>query len=273
MAGRKNGSLKGKIAPAVLLSTAAVLVLCSPGCGKRARESLVLAATRDLEGSGVLQAWVDGYRRRHGREVELVVAPDDDLLDMARHGECDLLVLHSPEDEQTLESEGYVEGRQEVMRDRFILVGPSGDPAKVREAEGLVEAFKRIAESKSAFIMRTDGSGTASQAEKIWGMAGVRDFGSWFRVMDRDMEAVLQEASLRGAYTLCDSSTYRRLSAELALEELLSGGDAFVDPYHVMTVSGLVFPDTDGAGAAEFVEYLLSEEGRRELGRGEWSVP
>lgn len=270
---RKRNLNKAAAGLAAFLCAASALAFSCAGCGGKAKAPLVMAATRDLEGCGILQAWAEGFRRSRGREVELVAVPDADALQMARHGECDLLLLHCPQEEMALESEGYVEGRREVMRDEYLLVGPPEDPAGVREAVGMVEAFKRIADSRCTFIMRTDGSGTAMRAESVWQTAGVRDFGGWFQVMDRDMMTVLQQASLKGAYTLCDASTFRGMSGELNLEELLGGGEEFANPYHVMVVSGTVFPDTDAAGAGEFVDYILSEEGRRELGRGEWSAP
>ena len=262
---------------AVSLAATGALLLASLlvpwGCGGGGEATLVFAATRDLEGSGILQAWVDDLRSRSGREIELVTATDLEVLAMARHGECDLLIAHLPVEEERLQTSNHVEGRQEVMRDDFVLVGPPDDPAGAREAENVVAAFRKIAEAKRPFVGRVDGSGTSYAQDTVWGMSGVSDFGDWFRESGEGMEEVLRQASREGAYTLCDRSTFQRLAGELELEILRQGEEVLADPYHAMMVSGLTYPDTDLEGARKCLDYLLSEDARKHFDLGAWEPP
>jgi len=46
------------------------------------------------------------------------------------------------------------------MHNQFILVGPAGDPAKVKRAATAAAAFKRIAAVGATFVSRGDDSGT-----------------------------------------------------------------------------------------------------------------
>lgn len=256
----------------VLLLAFIVLPALLSGCGGGDRP-LVLAAANDLEGSGILQAWVKDFQARSGRRVELVVVPDEEAFAMARHGECDLILTHTSDLKEDLERSGYIEGSQEVMRGDYVVLGPPGDPAGIRGMEGAAEAFGTIAETMQAFILRFDGSGTAIRQNLIWGLSGAGTTGEWLLPAEGDAEEALRETSREAAYTLADRSSYERLAGELELEILLQGGEALVDIYHAAAVSVLTYPDSDLAGALEFIEYLLSDDARSFLSLGTWVPP
>lgn len=269
----REGEAKGKplVWIAGLLVPCLILACFPAGCGRKG--TLVFAATRDLEGFGVLKAWVEEFERRSGYEVELVMAMDREVLEMAKHGDCDLLLAHLSEETENLEKYGYVEERQEVMRDAYILVGPAEDPARASEAASFPEALTRIAEKKHPFIARVDGSGVASRADSLWKAAKVEDFEGWMRREEGDMRETLRRASREGAYTLCDRSTYENMQEELMLEVIYEGSEPLVNSYHVMMVSTLPYPDTNAAGSREFMSYLLSEKARKYLAQGSWVAP
>jgi tungstate transport system substrate-binding protein len=242
------------------------------GCGGSG-EPLVVAVTFDLEGSGLPEAWADDFQSRTGREVELVYYSDLGILEMAQHGECDVLITHIPSEEEGLVRSGYAESRQEVMRDDFILVGPPGDPAGVRGEEKMADAFRKIGEAQAPFIFREDGSGTAEAHSYLGGASGLSEVGNWFVKTREGMEQALRLASQEGAYTMTDRSTYERLAGELDLEILVEGDEDWPNPYSAMWVSALVYPDTDVEGAQKFIEYLLSSSSQRFLSLGAWVPP
>ncbi len=260
----------------VLLAAMAALLLAmvlTTGCEGTERPPLVLAATRDLEGFGILEAWTGEFAKRSGRRVELVTASDLEVLDMGRHGECDLLITHLDWEEERLERNGFVDMRTEVMRDDFLLVGPPGDPAGAGQAGDVYEALKRIAAGGHVLVARSDGSGVAAALDIMRRRASLSDFPGWKTSAKGGMEGALRQASQEGGYTLCDGSTYRRLAGEVRLEVLLQGGENLVNSYRVMVVTTLAYPDTDREGAEEFVRYLLSGEARRHFGLGDWRPP
>jgi tungstate transport system substrate-binding protein len=242
------------------------------GCGGD-DTPLVFAAANDLEGSGVLQAWTEDFQSRTGRRVELVIVPDEQALDMARHGECDLMLTHVPDEEEELERPGYLEGSQEVMRGDFVILGPPADPAGIRGMESAVDAFEKIAETMQTFILRFDGSGTAIRQSLLWAVSDAGATGEWLLPTEGDAEEAIRETSREGAYTLADRSSYERLAGELDLEILLEGDEALEDIYSAAAVSTLTYPDTDLDGALEFIDYLLSEDARRFFNLGAWGPP
>jgi tungstate transport system substrate-binding protein len=230
---------------------------------------LILAAASDIAETGIVQAWVDDY----GREVEIAVAQDAEVLDMARHGECDLLITHYPEEEAQLLRIGYVEDKREVMRDDYVILGPPGDPAGVREAEDPPAALKKIGDAQAPFILRVDGSGTAYKSNNLWAQSGVEATGAWLVRSEAGMEEVLRQASSEGAYTISDRSNFQRLVGELDLEILCEGGKELENPCSVMLVSQRTYPDTDMTGARKMADYLLSEDARDFFDLGAWGPP
>ncbi len=189
---------------------------------------------------------------------------------MAQHGECDLLITHVPESEEQLERYKYIEGRQEIMYDRYVIVEPPNDLAGIKGMQTPEEALRKIAEVKAPFLLRTDGSGTSLAEASLWSKSGVQDFGDWLLKSDAGMGETLRRASRQGAYTLCDISTFQNLSSELGLEILLEGGNDMNNPYNVMAVSSLAYPDTNLKDAQKFIDYLLSGNARRFLNLGAW---
>jgi tungstate transport system substrate-binding protein len=260
-----------KLAFAALLGCA--LLPASFGCGGSKGPAVVLDAGSVLEETGILQAWVDDFKSRSGWDVEVNAVPDYSALQAARYGECDVVVTHIPSDEEQLERYGYVEGRQEVMWDDFILVGPPGDPAGAGEAENAPAAFNKIAEAMQPFVFRIDGSGTSSRTQSLWLATSIEDFGDWLISTESGMKEALRLASQEGAYTLSDRSSYQQISEELDLEIVFEGGEMLENPYHVMVVSGAVYPDSNSEGARAFAEYLLSEEAAEFFNLGAWKAP
>lgn len=242
--------------PLFLAATLAAVALTS-GCGGGGdKPALILAVTSDLEGSGLVEAWARDFQERSGRLVEVVTDTDDRVCDMARHGECDLIITHVPSDEERLERAGYVTDRQEIMRDSFVLVGPPGDPAGAGGAEKIEDALKGIAEARLPFLLREDGSGAAIKARSLWSLTGIEETGDWLIESPEGAEGAIRRASMEGAYTLTGKSLYDRLAGELNLELIMEGGEALEDSYHAMVVSTLTYPDTDVAGALEFISGI-----------------
>ena len=63
-----------------------------------------------------------------------IVAGSGQVIELARRGEFDVTITHSPDDEQTLLDDGVALERLPVMQNYFVVAGPPGDPAGVKEA-------------------------------------------------------------------------------------------------------------------------------------------
>jgi|FLYL01.1.fsa_nt_gi tungstate transport system substrate-binding protein len=262
-----------RLLPLILVWWAA-LPLFTAACGDGERQ-LVLGAASSLNDSRLLDELAAGFERESGYEVKPVAGGSGQLLEMARRGELDAAITHSPADEEKLVAEGVVLRRTPVFQNFFVLAGPREDPAGVRGAGSVAEAFRRIAAGGYAFISRGDGSGTHKRELEIWAEAGIDPAGeSWYRESATGQGQNLLIADEAGAYTLTDSSTLRVMQGRLRIEKLLVDRGR-PNVYSVLVLNGQRFGRVNQGAAEEFLAYLTGP-GREivaEYGRAEYGAP
>ena len=230
--------------------TAALLValvgLTAAACGdddQQAAESppdrgtMILATTTSTQDSGLLDELLPRFENVSGCSVKTVAVGSGEALQLGARGDADVLLVHSPADEEQFMADGHGSSRKAVMHNDFVLVGPAADPAKIRQAANASEALSDIAGAEAPFASRGDDSGTHSKELSLWEGAGVPSDGSWYFETGQGMGETLTIAAQREAYTLSDRGTF--LAAEsLDAELLVEGGKELLNPYHVMVVRG-----------------------------------
>ena len=163
------------------------------------------------------------------------------------------------------------------MYNTYLLVGPSNDPAKIRGLRSAVEAFKKIASSKSLFLSRGDRSGTHVKEEGIWKLARVHPEGKrWYQQTGLGMGQTLAVASEKQGYTLADRGTYLALKKKIGLDLLAEGDPILLNPYHVIEVNSEKWPKVNGFGARAFADFMVSQEVQqmiRTFGMDQFSSP
>jgi tungstate transport system substrate-binding protein len=153
------------------------------------------------------------------------------------------------------------------MHNDFIIVGPDGDPAAVRDEERANDAFLAIYNAAAPFISRGDDSGTNALELKVWEAAGVDPVGqSWYEESGQGMGATLQIANQRQAYTLSDRGTYLSQGEALDLEVLLEGDPALLNVYHVIVVNPDVHGDVNATGARAFAAFITRPDVQQIIG-------
>ena len=63
---------------------------------------------------------------------------------------------------------GFESERLTFMYNYFVLCGPSADPAGVKDAATVKDAFAAIADGKYPFVSRGDQSGTHTKEISLW---------------------------------------------------------------------------------------------------------
>jgi tungstate transport system substrate-binding protein len=231
-----------------------------PGCGKEAeRRELILATTTSVQDTGLLDEWIPMFESEYPYSVKVIAVGSGQAIEMARKGECDVLLAHSPSDEERLVSDGFGINRKLVMHNDFVIVGPPDDPAKIRGIAEAPDAFKKIAESGSTFISRGDQSGTHKKEQGIWIAAGINPSGSWYIQSGKGMGDTLLMAREKRAYTLTDRATYLFLKDSLDLQILSEGHELYLNRYSVIEVNPAVYPDVNAEGARAFSEFVTGE--------------
>src|SRR5262245_8173568 len=130
----------------------AAAALWAAGCSARQPETITLATTTSTRDTGLLKALLPLFRERTGIEVKPVAVGTGQALEMARRGDADVLLVHDPAGEEKFMAEGHGALRRVVMRNDFVLVGPNDDPAGVKGAGSIREAFARLARRQTDFV-------------------------------------------------------------------------------------------------------------------------
>jgi tungstate transport system substrate-binding protein len=240
----------------------AVSLLATAGCGSDEPEAsagpsgdMILATTTSTQDSGLLDEILPLFDRSSDCVVKTVAVGSGQALEMGEKGDADVLLVHSPEDEEQFMADGHGSSREAVMHNDFVVVGPPDDPAGVADAGDAAEALNRIAEEEASFASRGDDSGTHAKELSIWEDAGIEPKGSWYLETGQGMGDTLTIADQKQAYTLSDRSTFlatKSLESDIAFE----GSDDLRNSYHVMVVD---HEGTNTGCAEEFSSWMLDK--------------
>jgi tungstate transport system substrate-binding protein len=253
----------------------AALAFVAGGCGSG--NELVIGVASSVQDAGLMDVLVDEFKQQYPGIgiVKAVPGGSGQLLEMARRGEFDVIITHSPAAEQEFVAGGDGVDRRPFMHNFFLLVGPKDDPAGVAGATTPAAAFKAIAAARSRFVSRGDDSGTNVRELAIWAEAGVDPAGeSWYQESGVGQGPNLQVASDKGAYTLVDSATWTALEDDVEL--VLYAID--VEAPNVYSVTR-INPQEHGvneAAARAFADFLTSAAGQAVIegfGREQYGEP
>lgn len=254
------------------LAALAALLAARPAAAapEASSKALILATTTSTQDSGLLDVLVPLFEKESGCFVKTISVGSGQAMAMGRRGEADVLLVHSPADEQQLMADGYGVDRKLVMHNDFVVVGPPGDPAHLRGASSTAEAFKKLAAAGALFLSRGDGSGTHSKEKGLWKAAGLSPEGQrWYQQTGLGMGDTLNVAAEKGGYSLTDRATYLvlRKARAMALEILVEREPMLLNVYHVILVSPARFPKVNAAGAKAFSDFVVSPRAQEVVGR------
>ena len=104
--------------------------------------------------------------------IEDVVVGTGGSIEMGKRGDADVVFVHAKEQELKAVEEGFFVNRHDVMYNDFVIIGPPGDPARVKGMKSAADALKAIAASGASFVSRGDRSGTHTKELSLWKKAG-----------------------------------------------------------------------------------------------------
>ncbi len=234
---------------------------------------MILGATTSVQDSGLLDRIVQGFQDSTGYRLKPVVGGSGQTLETARRGEFDVILTHSPMEEQQFVADGEGLDPREVMRDYFLIAGPDSNPAEVKGLASLGEAFRRIATSSAGFISRGDNSGTNQRELSIWQKLKIDPKGQpWYQESAVGQGQNLLVANDKAAYTLVDSATFIAFRRRTSLSELAAD---HLDPnvYRVIRINPSKHGNLNADGAKAFVDYITGSKGQAliaDFGRQEY---
>ena len=88
--------------------------------------------------------------------VQLITTGQKDTISaIFRHGGIDLITMHASDAIINLVADGYARDPQPWARNDMIIVGPPADPAGIKGTSDAAEALKKIALTKSKFVVHS----------------------------------------------------------------------------------------------------------------------
>lgn len=227
---------------------------------------LRLATTTSTENSGLLAELIPPFEDRTGLKVDVIAVGTGQALKLGETGDVDLVLVHARASEDAFVAAGHGVDRRDVMHNDFIILGPSRDPAGVRDMGNAAEALKAIANRRESFISRGDDSGTHKKEKDLWKQAGLSPKGRWYRDVGQGMGAVITMSDDMQAYTLADRGTYLSMKSKITLEVLVESDPKLFNPYGIIAVNPAKHPHVNYNGAMRFIAWITSPEGQNIIG-------
>ena len=187
-----------------------------------------MSTTTSVNDSGLLGNLLPVFEEKYGYTVEGHSAGTGKAIAAARYGNADLILVHARSQEEVFVEAGFSYVLPGFQRERlsflynyFVLCGPAGDPAGVRDCASVPEAFAAIADGEYPFLSRGDLSGTHTMELSLWpeelGITAQAEsfaqYTSWYTSANAGMGACLVMAEELGGYILTDKATFLTFQA------------------------------------------------------------
>lgn len=234
------------------------LLLIPLGCGEK--RTMVLYTTTSVRDTGLLDELLPIFKSEKGIEVKAIAVGSGEAFSNGKKGSADALLIHDKKGEKDFMDGGYGSASKDIMYNYYVIIGPKGDPAGIKNSSQSSEAFKKIVETKSTFVSRGDDSGTNRKEKAIWEKAGITPSGDWYVDAGQSMAGTIRITNEKNGYTLSDKATYLSLKKSISLVILYEGGADLKNIYSVIVVNPAKFPKVKSDEATEFMNWMVSPE-------------
>jgi tungstate transport system substrate-binding protein len=246
---------------------ALLLFITGPRVSVRAEDHpfITVASTTEPGQSGLFSYLLPLFTRKTGVDLYVVYVGTGQALKIGQRGECDVVFVHDKMRELQFLKKGFASVRRDVMYDRFVLVGPEDDPAKIDGTHDVLVALRKIAEAHAPFVSRGDDSGTDAAEKRLWDDAGGRphpESDLWYSETGSGMAQTLAVAASRNGYTLADSATWANFDDRRHLKVDVDGDPRLEDQYAVMLVNPEKHAQVKAVLGMAFIHWLTSQEGQ-----------
>lgn len=233
-------------------------------------QTIVVASTTSTQDSGLFDYLLPIVKTKTGITVRVIAQGTGQALDTGRRGDADVVFVHAKAAELKFLAEGESLKRYPVMYNDFVLIGPTEDPAGVSGTMDIGKALQKIKERQVSFVSRGDRSGTHLAELDLWKSAGIaidQEKGAWYKSIGQGMGAALNFAAASGAYVLSDRATWIHFGNKGGLRIVVEGDKRLFNQYGVMLVNPAKHPNVKSVLGQRFIDYLVSPEGQRDIGR------
>ncbi len=233
----------------------------------KAENSIILQSTTSLKNSGFYDYILPLIYKDLGIKVNVVAVGTGAAIRNSMNCDGDLLIVHSPQQEQIFMDNGFSKKKYYIMHNYYILIGPKNDPAKIGNLN-VKSAFKRLFETKSFFISRGDNSGTHYKEKMIWKSLNLNtsEFSvNWYLETGTGMGATINTAVGLNAYTFTDKATWLSFKNKLDFIIYSDEEDNLINMYNAHIVDKNKCPHSKYELANKVLSWLLSENSKKHI--------
>ncbi|MFL2661424.1 MAG: substrate-binding domain-containing protein [Alphaproteobacteria bacterium] len=227
------------------------------------KEFIILQSTTSTRDSGFYEHLLPKFEEKYGFDVRVIAVGTGQAIANAKKCDADVLITHHKDSEEQFVKEGYGIFRKEFMFNDYVIIGPKKDPARIKEANSINDALKRIVDSNSVFVSRGDDSGTYKKERDLWLLTDKLPNpkeNNWYLSVGQGMGGTLNIAINKDAYTLSDRATWESFSNKAEHRVLVSNKSILLNYYGVIPISKQKCPNAKLGLAKVFIEWLVSNK-------------
>jgi len=254
------------------------LTSCSSESIKHETINLRLTTTTSVNDSGLMEYLRPYIFEDLNINLEIVSLGSGAAMEAGKRGDADVLLVHSPDEEETFIKNGYGLKRSTFMYNFFVIVGPEKYKSRFNNFSAM-HAFLLIYVDYT-FVSRGDNSGTYQKELSIWKSTELdyellsKDTDFYFS-SGSGMGDTLIMASEKQAFTLTDLSTFLSMKDKLELDVLISSSHDLINDYSIIVINPEKVKNVNSEAALEFEKWMLSEKGLKliaEYGKEEYNL-
>ena len=266
----------------------AVFMMCMVhGTTMGADKILKMSTTTSTENSGLLDVLLPQLEKDTGIRVKVIAKGTGAAIRDGIDGNVDVIFVHAKAREKKFVTDGFGAYRLGVMHNDFVILGPAGDPARIKGMSHAAAALKAIADANARFVSRGDDSGTHTKEQTLWKATGLPiktetteiikkgkkrkvsfqhpvGLGKWYLSIGQGMGKALTYAEEKQSYILADRGTYLKYKfgrkQGLDLEILCEGDPALHNPYGIIPINPKKYPHVNFELADRFAKWLVSQK-------------
>ncbi|MDO4988795.1 MAG: substrate-binding domain-containing protein [Synergistes sp.] len=257
-----------KFSVLAMLLVAMTLVFVSIATAKA--PVLRMATTTSTDNTGLLDYLKPILLKDTGIDIQWVAVGTGKALEYGRNGDVDVVLTHSPSQEDAFMKEDAGVNRRKVMYNDFVLIGPADDPAGVKGMP-VTKALAAIAEKQKPLVSRADKSGTHTAELKLLKAAGVKDFdkAKWYVQTGQGMLKTINIADEQNGYALADRGTFIKYEAGLkgkkGLVIVCEGDEELLNKYSVIAVNPKKHTGIKYDLAMKYIEWITSPKVQKDI--------
>jgi tungstate transport system substrate-binding protein len=261
-----------KIIVRLIIALLYVTIFWGVQSGHAAEEDkLLMATTTSTDNTGLLDYFMPSFTEKTGIDIIWTSTGTGKALKLGENCDVDVLLVHAPQSEINFVTSGFGIDRRQIMYNDFVLIGPPGDPAKIK-GKKVTEALQAIRSSNAFFVSRGDNSGTNKKEMALWKLADIPipEQETWYRQSGQGMLATINVTAELNGYTLADRGTYIKYESvadsKPALVILVAGDAVMLNQYSVIPVNPKHCPSVKYDKAKLFSEWMAGSEAQRMVG-------